>query len=102
MSRGLKGKQGLSKEERQQLFCVESRLCSGKASERAEAEKICSMPKASKQVKIKTKGISCESQVIAEARCVVEHIDMNSASNVNSIETAVINAMMECKCQNVK
>lgn len=41
MSQGLRGKKGLSKEERKRLFCEESRLCSGKASSREEAEQIC-------------------------------------------------------------
>lgn len=41
MSEGLKGKTGLSKEERQLLFCTQSQLCSGKAATKAEAEQIC-------------------------------------------------------------
>lgn len=42
MSKGLKGKTGLSKEERQSLFCMQSRLCSGKAQTEEEAAQLCS------------------------------------------------------------
>lgn len=51
MSKGLKGKKGLSKEERQTLFCVESRLCSGKAQNEEEALELCAktVPKWAKQ-----------------------------------------------------
>jgi hypothetical protein len=42
MSKGLKGKKGLSKEERQTLFCIESRLCSGKAQTKEQAAQLCS------------------------------------------------------------
>jgi len=42
MSKGLKGKTGLSKEERQSLFCIQSRLCSGKAQTEEEATGLCS------------------------------------------------------------
>ena len=45
MATGLKDKKGLSKEERQKLFCVQSRICSGKASTEEEAERLCSLPK---------------------------------------------------------
>lgn len=45
MAKGLKGKSGLSRPERQLLFCVQSRLCSGKAEDEAEARQFCSIPK---------------------------------------------------------
>lgn len=41
IAKGLKGKTGISKEERQQLFCSTSKICSGKASNQDEAKKIC-------------------------------------------------------------
>lgn len=45
IAKGLKGKTGLSKDERRLLFCTESKLCSGKASSQEEAARLCSMPK---------------------------------------------------------
>lgn len=48
MAKGLKGKTGLSKQQRQDLFCVESRICSGKAKDEEEAKRLCSQPKAPK------------------------------------------------------
>ena len=50
MAQGLRGKTGLHKEERQLLFCSQSKLCSSKASTREEAEEICRLPKAPKVV----------------------------------------------------
>jgi hypothetical protein len=41
MTQGLKGKQGLSKSERQLLFCSQSKLCSGKAQTEEEAAQLC-------------------------------------------------------------
>lgn len=41
MGKGLKGKTGLSKEERKLLFCTQSKLCSGKTKSEEEAKKIC-------------------------------------------------------------
>jgi len=45
ISKGLKGKTGLSKEERKLLFCTQSKLCSGKAQTKEEALTLCAMPK---------------------------------------------------------
>lgn len=51
MAQGLKGKRGLSKSERQLLFCAQSRLCSGKAKTDEEAAQLCSntIPKWARQ-----------------------------------------------------
>lgn len=96
---GLRGKT-LGKEERKLEFCIISKLCSSKVKDREEAKRICSLPKEPKPLKAskRSKGKSCEKQVFELAHCMVEHIDMNLASNVNSIETAIINSMMECQC----
>ncbi|MFA5378445.1 MAG: hypothetical protein WC455_22010 [Dehalococcoidia bacterium] len=40
LAEGLKGKT-LSKEERKSEFCIQAKICSGKASSRSEAEKKC-------------------------------------------------------------
>jgi len=52
MAQGLKGKTGLSKQERQLVFCTQSKICSSKASSREEAEEICLQPKTAKPVKV--------------------------------------------------
>lgn len=44
MATGLKDKK-LSKDERKLEFCTLSKLCSGKAKDRGEAESLCSLPK---------------------------------------------------------
>lgn len=41
MSAGLKGKRGLSKEQRKAEFCITSQICSGKSSSREEAITAC-------------------------------------------------------------
>lgn len=97
---------GLSKEERTLRFCVGAKLCSGKAKSEEEAKRICLEPKPPKQTKPsgshRRKGASCEDHVLSIASCMVEHIDMNQASNINSVETAIVNAMMRCECLSVK
>jgi len=100
ISKGLRGKT-LGKEERQQEFCIVAKLCSGKAKDRAEAKMICSQPKQpkpSKNPRPGKKGINCEEDMLKIAECLVDHIDMNMASNINSIGPAVANALIECRC----
>ena len=92
--------QGLSKEERQLRFCVGAKLCSGKTSDEEEAQRICLIPKPEKPPKTSNKKeASCEDSCLHLAHCMVDKINMDQASNVNSIETAMINAMIECQCQ---
>lgn len=103
MAENLKGKKGLTKEERQSLFCISSRICSGKAKSREEAKVMCSQPKQPKPPKKVTRGktgLSCEEDMLRTAQCVVDHIDMNMASNINSVGAAVANALIECRCPN--
>lgn len=97
---GLKGKH-LTKEARQMEFCVVSKLCSGKSKSREEAQLVCSQPKPLKPVRglRRVRGDSCEKDAVRLSACIVERIDMNLASNVNSIETAIADAMMTCRCQ---
>lgn len=103
ISKGLKGKT-FGKEERKLEFCVVAKLCSSKIKDREEAERICSLPKEPKPLKAskKQKPQSCEKEVAKVAHCMVDKIDMNLASNINSIETAIINAMVECQCPTAK
>jgi hypothetical protein len=101
VARGMRGKK-LSTEERRLEFCIVAKTCSGKAKDREEAKILCSQPKEPKPPKATTrakKGLSCEEDMLRTAECVVEHIDMNLASNINSVGTAVANALIECRCQ---
>lgn len=89
-----------SKEQRQSDMCQGAKICSGKAKTEEEARYLCSLPKEPKPAKKRAaKGSqSCEKEVLELASCIVERIDVDQASNINSIETAIINAMMVCKC----
>lgn len=88
------------KEQRKLDFCVGAKICSGKAKSKEEAEKLCSLPKEPREPKIKRKQSpqTCEKEAIKLTQCMVPKIDMDLASNINSIGTAIINAMVECKC----
>jgi len=91
---------GLSKEERRIEFCVIAKQCSGKTKSENEAKRICSEPKAPKPEKSRATqpaGKSEEKRLLELAHCMAENIDMNLASNINSIETALLNAMLECQ-----
>lgn len=87
--------------DRKLRFCMGAKICSGKASTEEEAKRVCSLPKEPKPLKGKRKGDgsqSCEKGVLEISHCIVEHIDMDKASNINSIETAIVNAMVVCQC----
>jgi len=88
-------------EDRKLRFCIGAKLCSGKSKTEEEAREVCLLPKEPKPLKIMQKrdGESCEKEVMELAHCIVDRIDMNLASNINSIEVAIVNAMMECNCQ---
>lgn len=91
------------KEQRKLDFCVGAKICSGRAKTREEAIEICSRPKEPKPAKAsRKKGQSCEKEVLELSQCMVEHIDMNLASNINSVGTAIANAMAACKCPTPK
>lgn len=100
---GLKGKR-LSKYEHQLEFCITSKLCSKKASDREEAEKICKLPKPPKSTKSRMprseKAIIKEIQT--EVQCVIPKIDMDKASNINSLEVQLVDAMIQCRIRDGK
>ena len=88
--------------DRKVRFCIGAKLCSGKSKSEEEAKHLCSLPKEPKPTKArksKDGAKSCEKEVRELAHCIVDKIDMNLAHNINSIEVAIVNAMMECKCQ---
>lgn len=88
--------------DRKLRFCIGAKLCSGKSKSEEEAKAICLLPKEPKPIKArrsKDGAKSCEKEVRELTQCVVGKIDMNLAHNINSIEVAIVNAIMECKCQ---
>jgi len=95
---GLKGKK-LSRDERQLEFCVVSKLCSKKASNRGEAERICKLPKPPKSTRSRTprseKAIIKE--IEAEMLCIIPKINMDKTSNINTLEMELTNAMFQCR-----
>lgn len=92
------------KEQRRLDFCVGAKICSGRASSREEAERLCvesaktPKPVSNKLVRKGKKPQSCEKQVLKVTECMVSKIDMNLAGNINSVGAAIANAMMECVC----
>lgn len=95
------------KEERKLAFCVGAKICSGKAKDEEEALKLCSLPKEPKPVGQKTskrtKTDSCEKEASKLTQCVMRYFDDNKLYqkilNVNSVEIAIENALLECTCQ---
>jgi hypothetical protein len=65
---------GKTREERQQSMCIGAKLCTGKAKDREEAEKICAEaathPKPT--VKTGTRSRKCKIDVPTMAACVIE------------------------------
>lgn len=96
------------KEQRKLDFCVGAKVCSGKAKDRAEAERLCSLPKEPKPVKArrsKDGAKSCEKEVLDLSQCMLDYFEekgiYRQVLNINSVGVAMVNAMMECKrCQN--
>lgn len=85
------------KEQRQLDFCIGSKVCSQKAKNEEEAKQICLLPKEPKPFKAKRgNGRDCGREVSELTRCIVSKIDMDLASE--SMENAIIGAMMECRC----
>lgn len=78
-------------------MCVGAKICTSKAKTPEEAKLLCSIPKEPKPRPRSPQ--TCELEVKRLARCVVERIDMDLVSNINSIEVALINALLECKCE---
>jgi hypothetical protein len=94
-----------TKEQRQFDMCVGAKICSGKAKNEDEAISICSLPKEPKPVKIgrAKKGQSCEKEAGKLAQCMMNYFEDNNLYkqilNVNSVEIAIRNALVECSCQ---
>jgi hypothetical protein len=93
------------KEQRQFDMCVGAKICSGKAGTEEEAISICSLPKELKPVKTRQvkSGQSCEREAGKLAQCMMDYFDKNNLYrqilNVNSVEVAIENAILDCTCQ---
>lgn len=105
MAKGLKGKQ-LGKEERKLEFCILSKLCSQKSKDREEAREVCLLPKEPKPLKAKAKrdgAKSCEKGAIELTQCMMNYFEekkiYRQILNVNTVGTAIANALLECECQ---
>lgn len=93
-----------TKEQRQFDMCVGAKICSGKAGTKEEVIGICSLPKEPKPVKVGRvkKEQSCEKDVATVSQCMMdyfqEHNLYKQILNVNSVEIAIKNALLECSC----
>ncbi len=101
MAAGLKNKPGLSKEERQREFCVQSQICSGKAKDQAEATTFCAESARNPKPLKSKKGLlgkDCQTKVKTLATCVLEKIDLKS----ENLGEALRGAISSCGCAGQK
>jgi len=93
------------KEQRQFDMCVGAKICSGKAGNEEEAKSICLLPKEPKATKVRhaNRGQSCEKDVANLAQCMISYFEARNlykqVLNINSVELAIRNALMECSCR---
>jgi len=94
------------KEQRRLDFCIGAKICSGKAKDEEEARRICIQspePKAPNPRRARSKAKSCEKQALEISQCMVDYFERNNLyrqiTNINSVEIAMANALMECLCQ---
>jgi len=91
------------KEQRKLDFCVGAKICSGKAKDREEAERICALPKPVKPRSPRKREKSCEDNVLEITQCMMDYFESNKIYqqilNVNSVGTAIANALVKCTCQ---
>lgn len=92
--------------DRKLRFCIGAKLCASKAKTEEEARELCLLPKEPKPVKTKAKkggAESCEKGAIELTQCVMDYFEQEKLYqqilNVNSVGTAIANALMECQCQ---
>lgn len=94
------------KEQRKLDFCIGAKICSGKATDRDEAERICSLPKEPKTQKVRARKNgtkSCEKESLELTQCMMDYFETKNLYkeilNINSVGNAIANAMLECRCQ---
>lgn len=93
-------------ENKKLRFCIGAKLCSGKSKTEEEAREVCSLPKEPKISKTRTRSgrsNSCEKNVVEITQCMMNYFEANKIYkqilNINSVETAIANALLECQCQ---
>lgn len=87
---------GKTKEERQNEMCLGAKLCSGKASDRKEAEQICSLPKEPKEPKPRKstrQKVNCEQNMEEITQCIVGKISPNTTAE------EIYNVLVRCHCK---
>lgn len=92
--------------DRKLRFCIGAKTCSGKAKSEAEAREVCLLPKEPKPLKTKAKrdgAKSCEKGAIELTQCVMNYFEekklYRQILNVNTVGTAIANALLECQCR---
>ena len=97
---------GISREERGKLFCIDAKVCSGKFTDRKEAQKNCEanppQPKAAKGRTRRTRGPNCGQDMATLAGCAVQKLDLsgiNKESFVEDMALALALALQECGCK---
>ncbi len=96
ISSHLKGKK-FSREERKLEFCISSKLCSGKSSNRDEAIRICNQPQDPNDLKSPKRHRAKGMNIDKMSRCLVGNIDLNKVNNPASVEQAFADALTECQ-----
>ncbi len=91
---------GKTREERQRAMCIGAKLCTGKASTEAEADKICRElpPKEPKTTKtVRRTGARCHTQASEVSACLLgklEAIDLSTTS----LKDTLGDMLSECLC----
>lgn len=92
--------------DRKLRFCIGAKLCSGKFKTEEEAREVCLLPKEPKPLKVKAKrdgAKSCEKGAIELTQCMMNYFEekklYRQILNVNTVGTAIANALLECECQ---
>lgn len=95
IAKGLSGQTGLSQEERRLAFCSTSKLCSGKASTPAEAQRVCLLPKPEKPAGTRAgRGSKCLTQVDTIIECLIKNTDFSA----KDVAAELRNSVPLCVC----
>ena len=88
--------------ERKLNFCIGAKVCSGKAKNEEEAKAICLLPKEPKEPKARKRkekpSVSCRGDMITLSQCMAEKIDLDLVVDPATVETALVDALLKCRC----
>lgn len=82
------------KEQRQLDFCVGAKLCSGKAKDEKEAERVCLLPKPPKEEKERKRREVPTCNVEQIVSCLIDNLD----TDADDVEAALRKAVSVCVC----